>query len=223
MWVKICANTNAEDALAAVAAGADAVGFVFAPSVRQVTPDTVQQITALLPPGVERVGVFAASNADEIANAVRLGGLTAAQLHGGVDLPLAAALRKRLGPDFPIIHCVHWLVEDDDASEPAVRAQLSTLPDGARVLIDARIGKASGGLGKQFNWTRASAVVRQFPALNVIVAGGLRPENVAEAVRVFAPYGVDVATGVESSPGRKDREKLQRFLESARHPEPSTK
>jgi phosphoribosylanthranilate isomerase len=216
MWVKICANTNAEDALAAVEAGADAVGFVFAPSVRRVDAGQVAAISELLPPDVERVGVFAGWDAGRIANAVRDGGLTVAQLHGGVDLALAAGLRDLLGAEFPVIHSVHWVVGEDDASESAVRRQLGMLESGARVLIDAKVGAASGGLGVRFDWLRASAVVREFPGLRVIVAGGLRPDNVAEAVRVFAPYGVDVASGVEREPGRKDSAKVRRFVENAR-------
>jgi phosphoribosylanthranilate isomerase len=216
MWVKICANTNAEDALAAVEAGADAVGFVFAPSVRRVNAEQVREITAVLPVDVERVGVFAGWDADRIADAVSQGGLTAAQLHGGVDLELAAGLRARLGAEFPLIHSVHWVVGDDEASEGVVRKQLSALEDGARVLIDAKVGSASGGLGVRFDWARASAVVREFPGLKAIVAGGLRPENVAEAVSLFAPYGVDVASGVELTPGRKDREKLRQFVHNSR-------
>jgi phosphoribosylanthranilate isomerase len=216
MWVKICANTNAEDALAAVEAGADAVGFVFAPSVRRVNAEQVREITAVLPVDVEPVGVFAGWDADRIVDAVAQGGLTAAQLHGGVDLELAAGLRARLGANFPLIHSVHWVVGDDEASEGVVRKQLSALEDGARVLIDAKVGSASGGLGVRFDWARASAVVREFPGLKAIVAGGLRPENVAEAVSLFAPYGVDVASGVELTPGRKDREKLRQFVHNSR-------
>jgi len=100
-----------------------------------------------------------------------------------------------------------------------VRAQLESLAaSGAddRVLIDAKVGAASGGLGVRFDWARAHAVVKEFPGLRVIVAGGLRPENVSEAVGAFAPYGVDVASGVEASPGRKDPALMEKFIANAR-------
>jgi phosphoribosylanthranilate isomerase len=216
MWVKICANTNLEDVLAAVALGADAVGFVFAASKRQVNASQVRAIADTLPDGVERVGVFAGSDAAEIAAAAEEARLTAVQMHGGVDLELTRGLRERLGEGVELIHTVHWRVGEDDASEIAARERLGTLQAGERVLIDAKIGAASGGLGVRFDWERAQRVLAEFPALNVIVAGGLHPENVAEAIRTFRPYGVDVASGVESVPGTKDLGKLREFIENAR-------
>jgi phosphoribosylanthranilate isomerase len=216
MWVKICANTNLEDALQAAELGADAVGFVFAPSKRRVNAAQVRAITVQMPAGVELVGVFAGSDAEEIADAVRVSGLTAVQLHGGVDLEMARSLRSLLGAGVEIIHSVHWTVGEEDASEEAVRAQLRQLEPGERVLVDAKLGGVSGGLGVSFDWQRAGRVLREFPELRVIVAGGLKPETVAEAVRVLEPYGVDVASGVELSAGKKDFEKLRRFIENAR-------
>ncbi len=217
MWVKICANTCAEDALKAAELGADAVGFVFAPSKRQVDAAQVRAITEQLPAGVERVGVFAGSDAETIAEAMRAGGLTVAQLHGGVNLETVRALRSILGAGVEIIHTVHWTVGEDDASEDAVRAQLRQLSPGERVLVDAKVGAASGGLGVSFDWERAAKVLGEFSELRLIVAGGLKPETVAEAVRVLKPYGVDVASGVEASAGKKDLEKLQRFIKNAWH------
>jgi phosphoribosylanthranilate isomerase len=216
MWVKICANTNVEDALAAVELGADAVGFVFAASKRQVNAAQVRAIADALPDGVERVGVFADWEAPAIAAAAVEARLTAVQLHGGVDLELASELRQRLGKGVQLIHTVHWRVGEDDTSETAVRAQLATLAAGERVLIDAKVGAASGGLGVRFDWERARSVLAEFPGLRAIVAGGLRPENVAQAIRTFRPYGVDVASGVESAPGEKDQGKLRAFMENAR-------
>jgi phosphoribosylanthranilate isomerase len=169
-----------------------------------------------MPAGVELVGVFAGSDAEEIADAVRVSGLTAVQLHGGVDLEMARSLRSLLGAGVEIIHSVHWTVGEEDASEEAVRAQLRQLEPGERVLVDAKLGGVSGGLGVSFDWQRAGRVLREFPELRVIVAGGLKPETVAEAVRVLEPYGVDVASGVELSAGKKDFEKLRRFIENAR-------
>jgi len=219
MWIKICANTNAEDVLEAVALGADAVGFVFAPSKRQVHAAQVARITRQMVPGVERVGVFADQDAEAIAAAVHEAGLDAVQLHGGVDLELAARLRARLGSGVSIIHTVPWTVDGGGDSERAVREQLQLLQDfssGDRVLIDAKVGAQSGGLGISFDWDRAKLVLADFPALRVIVAGGLRPENVGAAVRTLLPFGVDVASGVESSPGQKDFSKLESFIQNAR-------
>lgn len=214
MWVKICANTSLEDALAAAELGADAVGFVFAPSVRQVGVAQVKAITERLPRGVERVGVFAGSDAREIAAAVQEARLDTVQLHGGVDLGLAGALRE--GGRLSVIHTVHWVLGQDEASEARVRAQLASLQAGERVLIDAKVGASSGGLGVRFDWVRAGRVLAEFPTLRLIVAGGLRPDNVGEAIETLAPYGVDVASGVELSPGKKDPGKVGRFIENAR-------
>jgi len=216
MWIKICANTNVEDALAAAELGADALGFVFAPSKRQVNATQVRAIVDMLPAEVERVGVFIGSDAENIAAAAVAARLTAVQMHGGVDLKLASELRKRLGDGVKLIHTVHWRVGEDDASEIAVRERLAKLRAGERVLIDAKVDAASGGLGVRFDWERAGRVLAEFPQLNAIVAGGLRPENVAEAIRTFRPYGVDVASGVEAAPGRKDLGKLREFIENAR-------
>jgi phosphoribosylanthranilate isomerase len=216
MWVKICANTCAEDALKAAELGADAVGFVFAPSRRQVHSVAVRSITEQMPAGIERVGVFVGADAHAIATALVESGLTTAQLHGGVDLHLVRQLRSLMGPGLEIIHCVHWMIDDDDASEEAVRAQLRELQPGERVLIDAKVGSASGGLGVSFDWQRAAQVLCEFPRLRIIIAGGLRPETVAEAVRVMLPYGVDVASGVEASAGKKDFQKLRSFIQNAK-------
>ena len=216
MWVKFCANTNLDDALRAVELGADAVGFVFAPSKRQVTPAQVAEITTLLPLDVERVGVFTDHTPQAIADAVRQASLTAVQLHGGVEVERATELRTLLGPDIPLIHTVAWVIGDDDASADDVRHQLNMLTAGDRVLIDAKYGAVSGGLGLSFDWQRAAGVLSEFPSLRIIVAGGLRPENVAEAIATLKPYGVDVASGVERAPGQKDPEKLESFIRNAR-------
>jgi phosphoribosylanthranilate isomerase len=222
MWVKICANTNLEDALLAADLGADAVGFVFAPSKRQVTAAQVAAITAHLPAHVERVGVFQGSTSaevEEIAQAVELAGLTAVQMHGGLNLPFARALARRLGPAVRLIHTAHWKLDEDDASASRVAAQLAELEaeEGlSRILVDAKVGDASGGLGVPFNWARAARVLRTGPNLELIIAGGLTPENVTEAITRLKPFGVDVASGVELSAGKKDPERLQSFLRAAR-------
>ena len=215
MWVKICANTNEADALRAAELGADALGFVFAPSKRQVAAVEVREMSRHLPAHVERVGVFTSSDVDAIASAVEEAELTGVQMHGGLDLETAAVLRDRLHTE--LIHVVHWEVDRLDARR-RVRAQLAALASSGfdeRVLLDAKVLGASGGLGVGFDWESARAVLEEFPRLRVIVAGGLRPENVQKAVRVLRPYGVDVASGVEALPGRKDDSKLRSFIEKA--------
>jgi len=220
MWVKICANTCLEDALKAAELGADAVGFVFAPSKRQVTAAQVKTITAELPVGVERVGVFGAGRVDDIAGAAREAGLTAVQMHGGVDLEFATELGMRLGPGIGIIETAAWSVEDNEVSRMRVLAQMAAVAGASmpyRMLIDSKVGSsAMGGTGKTFDWASARDVLASQPSLKVIVAGGLTPDNVAEAIGVLRPWGVDVASGVEIEPGRKDFAKLKCFIENAR-------
>jgi phosphoribosylanthranilate isomerase len=219
MWVKICANTNLEDTLLAAQLGADAVGFVFAPSKRQVTAARVAAITPHLPPTFERIGVFATSDPTKIADTTRSANLTAIQLHGGLNLSLADELATRLGPAISIIHTLHWDVAGGPAGRDLIAQQLQQIAahsPHARVLLDAKVGTASGGTGISFDWNQARAVFASQPTLRLIVAGGLTPANVAEAIRSLTPFGVDVASGVELSPGKKDPAKLAQFIANAR-------
>jgi phosphoribosylanthranilate isomerase len=220
MWIKICANTNLADAQLAAELGADAVGFVFAPSTRRVTADQVARITPHLPATIERVGVFHSLDAEEIAATVLTAGLTAVQLHGGVDPTLARELQKAFAGEIKIIQTIHWQVDADGASAQTVAQHLSEIArEGIidRVLIDSKVGKATGGTGVTFDWEQARAVLAQSKGnLKLIVAGGLHPENVAEAIQRLNPWGVDVASGVESEPGRKSPEKLAAFIKNAR-------
>lgn len=220
MWIKICANTNLADAQLAASLGADAVGFVFAPSTRRVTPQQVARITPHLPSTVERVGVFHSLDAEEIATATRTAGLTAIQLHGGVSPALARQLHDTFSGEIKIIQTIHWQVEADGSSATTIAQQLLQLNEEGivdRVLIDSRVGKASGGTGIPFDWEKARTVLKQNAGdLKLIVAGGLRPENVAEAIQRLRPWGVDVASGVEAEPGRKSPEKLTTFIRNAR-------
>jgi phosphoribosylanthranilate isomerase len=218
MWVKICANTCAEDALKAAELGADAVGFVFAPSKRQVTAEQARAISDLLPDGVERVGVFGEIAAEEIAAAAEKARLTAVQLHGGFDLGRTQRLEELL-PEISIIQTAHWVIGDDDIAIPSFADQIGKIAGytpGGRVLLDAKVGSQSGGTGVSFDWNKAAGVLSRARGLRVILAGGLRPDNIAEAIRIVKPWGVDVASGVEREPGRKDFAKLKAFIENAR-------
>jgi phosphoribosylanthranilate isomerase len=220
MWIKICANTSLEDAQLAAELGADAVGFVFAPSARQVTAADVSHITPHLPEGVECVGVFPALPAQEIATAAQEAGLNTVQLHGGVSLELVRQLDEIFNGQVRLIQTVHWDIDGEGASAAAVARQLREISaDGIvnRVLIDSKVGAATGGTGVSFDWKAArSALADAANGLKLIVAGGLNQDNVAEAIRGLAPWGVDVASGVEQSPGRKDPEKLSAFIRAAR-------
>lgn len=220
MWIKICANTNLEDAQLAASLGADAVGFVFAPSKRRVTAEQVARITPHLPDAVERVGVFDSRDAEEIAAAVRVAGLHAVQLHGGVDHALVRRLREVFGGEMGMIQTLHWQIDADGASAEKVARQLDEIArEGVvdRVLLDSKTGAATGGTGVAFDWEKARATLAGHAGgLRLIVAGGLRPENVAEAIGRLSPWGVDVASGVEAAPGRKDPERLRAFIRNAR-------
>jgi phosphoribosylanthranilate isomerase len=230
MWIKICANTNLDDAQLAAELGADAVGFVFAPSPRQVTAAEVARITPHLPEGLECVGVFPALEAQQIAGIAQECGLTTVQLQGGVNLELVRQLDEIFNGQVKLIQTVHWQVDGDAASAAVpsatvVAQQLRQIDaDGlvGRVLIDAKVGPALGGTGVCFNWDAARATLAEADTgLKLIVAGGLRPENVADAIRRLNPWGVDVASGVEESPGRKSPEKLAAFIRAARNPDTS--
>lgn len=225
MWVKICANTSLEDAALAARLGADAVGFVFAASKRQVTAGQVAAITPHLPATLERVGVFDSRNAAEIEQTTTEAGLGAVQLHNTLDLDLLADLSHRLGPDTSLIQTLHWRVgTPSDTSHTAdefARAVTSLKQFRSqrpvRILVDSKIGGASGGTGVPFDWKAAAAAIAsaQQDGLEVIVAGGLNPANVAEAVQRLQPWGVDVASGVEAAPGGKDPARLASFLKRA--------
>ena len=220
MWVKICGNTNLEDAQQAASLGADAVGFVFAPSVRRVTADQVAKITPHLPTGVERVGVFQIQDLDDIVAAVERAGLTGAQLHGGGDRSLAPQLRARLGEGFAIIQTVHWVVEPGEESAANVALRLREITaEGIvdRVLIDSKVGAALGGTGVSFDWAAARAVLSANAGhLKIIAAGGLREDNVIDAIEALQPWGVDVSSGVEAEPRLKSPAKLAAFISNAR-------
>jgi phosphoribosylanthranilate isomerase len=229
-FIKICANTNLADAQLAAELGADAVGFVFAPSKRQVTVDQVAAITPHLPGSVAKVGVFAASDPREIAAAVRTAGLTGVQLHHAPDIDLIEELNCALEGHAQIIQVVPYPVDAADRADAdkEFEAQIETalaVPAVTAILLDAARSGVAGGLGISFDWEHAAAIVkraykaaasegRDLPKL--IVAGGLRAENVAEAIAMLEPWGVDVASGVESKPGKKDPEKLRAFFDAVR-------
>jgi phosphoribosylanthranilate isomerase len=213
LWVKICGNTSLADAQVAADAGADAVGFVFAPSPRQVTPDQVAAIAAHLPASVEKIGVFVDADLETIAGTVELSGLTGVQLHGGGADDLSTQLRDRFGPGLRILQVVHF---GEDAARQLETARAIASLDG--VLVDSRTATAVGGTGVAYDWQAARATIFNGGShLKLIAAGGLNPANVAEAIATLRPWGVDVVTGVETSPGTKDPARVREFLREARN------
>ncbi len=217
MWIKICGNTSLEDALLAAELGADAIGFVFAPSVRQVTPTQAAAIAAQLPANLETVGVFSAWPAERIVDTVQQANLTTIQLHGNPDPELVRTLHTRFKGQVTIVQVVHWDIRQDDRQTPAMDRELVALTamrEVDRVLIDSKVGIATGGTGTPFDWNAAETVFAINP--KTILAGGLNAGNIEDAIYRLAPWGVDVVSGVEASPGKKDRTKLQAFLQAAR-------
>ena len=212
LWIKICGNTSLEDAKLAAEAGADAVGFVFAPSPRCVTLEQVAAIVPHLPPALEKVGVFVNATFNEITYAVESCGLTGVQLHFDAPRELPIRLRARFGPRVRILRVVYF---DGGGATAAFNPKSASSVDA--ILIDSHSTYASGGTGIPFDWTAARAIFDQFSKdRKLVAAGGLNPENVARSISVLHPWGVDVVTGVEAAPGRKDAAKVRAFINSAR-------
>jgi len=215
MWIKICGNTNFEDARFAVENGANAVGFIFAPSPRQVDVGLVRQITGNLPRQVEKYGVFVDAGFDEIVSTVTACGLTGVQLHRSSDAGLPLRLRQhftKLPDRLAILRVLHYKAHEFDRE----LAELSRDHAVDAVLVDSSNARAVGGTGTSFHWLGAqSSFLRVAPHLRLITAGGLAPENVKQAIHTLRPWGVDVVSGVESAPGKKDPARVLAFIRSA--------
>jgi phosphoribosylanthranilate isomerase len=209
MWVKICGTTNLADALLAVEAGADAVGFVFGPSKRRVTPEQVGLITRKLPGNIQKVGVIVNETPERIAEIIEVAGLTGVQLQGDESPEFTSELRS-ISP----LLLVKTLQANAGIDTLASRMEpYCSLVDA--ILLDSGSPAERGGTGKSFAWKEAAARIAGM-SIPVIVAGGLNPENVEEAIIALEPWGVDVVTGVESEPGKKDPEKVRAFVAAAR-------
>lgn len=200
--IKICGITNLDDALLAVELGADALGFVFYPqSPRYVKVSVAANICNELPPFVTRVGVFVDELEYEIEKALSDCLLTALQFHG--EEPPGFCVK------FPAKSIKAIRVRGEESLRAAGEYDVDAL------LLDAYDARAQGGTGQTIDWSLA-ARAGEFVSKPVILSGGLKPENVAEAIRAVKPYAVDVASGVEREPGRKDPDKLRRFIAAAR-------
>lgn len=192
--IKICGMTNLEDALLCADEGADALGFVFYPrSPRAVSPEAAQEIICQLPPFLTTVGVFVNETAERIAEIAAFCGLDAVQLHGDESPDFCDHMTRRVVKAFRMREGV----------EPPFAAYRADA-----FLLDAYLEGTPGGTGRRFDWTRARDAKRHG---RIILAGGLTLDNLAEAIRVAQPDAVDVSSGVEAAPGKKDPSKVRAF------------
>jgi phosphoribosylanthranilate isomerase len=198
VFLKVCGITRVEDALHAVTHGATALGFVFWPrSRRRIDPETVAGIVEALPDSVITAGVFVNESSDQIARTMEQTHLTHVQLHGDEPATFGEVL------PWPILRSVTL----------ATSAEIvSTWPADTTLLLDAADPERRGGTGQLVDWTKAATLAHR---RRVVLAGGLTPENVREAIAAVRPFGVDVSSGVEDAPGVKNPEKVSRFLANA--------
>jgi phosphoribosylanthranilate isomerase len=197
--VKICGTTSLKDALLAVESGADAVGFIFyKESPRNISQKDVKEIVAQLPPFVESIGVFVNETSDKINRIAEQCRLTAVQLHGDESPAFCRRIKRR------VVKAVR--VKDAESLKGMSDFDVSGF------LLDAYNEESRGGTGRVFDWNLALRAKKQGP---VIIAGGLNPYNVYTAIHRVKPYGVDVCSGVEKSPGVKDPEKISEFIKAA--------
>jgi len=235
-WVKICGMTNLEDALVAVEAGADAVGFVFyEKSPRCVTVEVAREIVEKLPGNVEKVGVFVGADEDPMSVLMQAG-LTGTQCYfSTAGVAGSNARAKAIGvdclpPHFRSLMAFPMSLFGEDASEVervlAGFAESKKMPEGVSIpegfldtfLMDSGNLSQPGGTGRTFDWQKARGLAEGMRkhGLKLVVAGGLTPANVGEAIGILKPWGVDVVSGVEAAPGKKDPEKVRAFVKAVR-------
>jgi phosphoribosylanthranilate isomerase len=212
-WVKICGITNLEDALVAVDAGADAVGFVFyEKSPRFVSVETAREIIAKLPERVEKVGVFVNELPKRVSAIADETGLTGVQFHGDeYKNPEGHSIGRKLFFSLPVAQIL------GDLKEPIGEFMVPKLPGSSVFHLDSGIPEKRGGTGKAFAWGEARWLILSLTKLHpVVVAGGLMESNVRRAAELLKPWGVDVASGVEARLGKKDPEKVRAFVKAVR-------
>ena len=203
--IKICGITNLEDARLALELGADELGFNFyAGSSRYITPQAAKDIVEKLPSSTLTVGVFVNMSMNGIIEVSQIAGLTTIQLHGDENGDFVRTIRRQAG--LKIIKVIRIGPIASFIHDPFL--------DAHAILLDAFSPNERGGTGRTFNWTVARELTEAFST--IYLAGGLNAENVADAIRTVKPYAVDVASGVESSPGRKDPEKIAAFIKAAK-------
>lgn len=212
-WVKICGITNLEDALVAVDAGADAVGFVFyEKSPRFVNMETVREITKNLPGSVDKVGVFVNEPPERVSDLSDKAGLTAVQLHGDeYKDPERYSLGGKVFFSLPVAQVLC------DLGGAIGSFSIPRFPKSSSIHLDSGIPEKRGGTGKAFAWAEARWLVLALTRLHpVVIAGGLTASNVARAAGFLRPWGVDVASSVEAKPGKKDPAKVRAFVKAVR-------
>lgn len=200
--IKICGITSPEDAESAAACGADAIGFVFAESPRRITPERAREVLRLVEPFVTGVGVFVDEPVDSLKRALAASGCAVAQLHGEEPPWYIQAIAP-----YGVIKAVRVRGELDAAGVAGYK-------EARAILLDTYSARRAGGTGQRFDPQVAAGLVRE--GWRVIVAGGLTPENVGDVVAAVRPYGVDVSSGVESAPGKKDHAKVAAFVAAVR-------
>jgi phosphoribosylanthranilate isomerase len=207
--VKICGVTNWTDARQACEAGADFLGFNFWPrSPRYITPAKAHRIVRRLPEGIASVGVFVDETEAKMLKIARAVGLDYLQLHGD-ESPDSVARLQRI---FPVIKAIR-------VRESFRPAELVPFRRASAILLDGFDGKRPGGTGKTFRWNKARRSQRYG---RIFLAGGLTPENIAEAIRAAKPFAVDACSGVESSPGKKNATRVKAFLDAAKKAQPAS-
>jgi len=215
-WVKICGMTNLEDALVAVDAGADAVGFVFyEKSPRCVSVETAREIVAKLPENVEKVGVFVSHSAEQVISISNQARLSAIQIYpsGGGAGQVGDFLRDHRRRIFVALPGERFTDEEGFG----LFFSTEFLGRVSGIFLDSGTAQQPGGTGRAFDWTSAAAPVRAMSRnLPVVIAGGLTDGNVGDAIQMLKPWGVDVASGVEARPGKKDPEKVRAFVRAVR-------
>ena len=209
-WIKFCGTTSLDDALASIDAGADALGFIFATSKRRVTLEQAREILRNVPDRIERIGVFLDESAESIRRYVTELNLTGVQLHGnGSGGDLSSSLGQKHRKNLRVIKTI--LVKD------GFQAELKKL-EPANQAVDAWLLDSGAGSGKTFDWRAVRNELGDWQG-RFIIAGGLKPANVSEAMQIFNPWGVDVVSGIEREPGRKDPEKMRAFVAAVRKAE----
>ena len=207
-FIKICGITNVDDALAAVTAGADALGFNFyKPSPRYVTPQTAREIISKLPLSVLTVGVFVNEDSPEAVRSIaNESGITALQLHGDESPNYCRELARDR-------YVIKTLAVANDFDLQTVKAY-----EVEAVMLDTKHIELRGGTGCVFDWSIAREVNEVVPKL--FLAGGLSPDNIEEAIEIVRPYAVDACSALEDEPGRKNHERMRAFVETARSVKP---
>lgn len=214
LWIKICATTNLDDACASLDAGANALGFLLAPSPRRLAPDAVAAIIAQLPPSIEKIGVVVNESPETLKQLAETIGLTGFQLQGDEPPEQLPEYRRALG----LRKLIKTLQARELLADPAkLDGYLAQRDSFDAILLDSGVPGNRGGTGRAFDWNAALPIVERIQQHKpVIIAGGLNPSNVAEAIHLFDPCGVDVVSGVEFSPGKKDPAKLRDFIAAVR-------